>query len=56
MQYSNTIKGGHCNIFIEDSIVAYVTRYYKGYIISRDVKIIYQYLPREVGKLLVYYM
>jgi hypothetical protein len=41
VQHSNTIEGRHCNIFIKDSIVAYVTQYHKGYIISRDVKIIY---------------
>jgi hypothetical protein len=41
VQHSNIIKGRHCNIFIKDSIVVYVMQYYKGYIISRDVKIIY---------------
>jgi hypothetical protein len=51
--HSNTIKGGHCNIFIEDSIVVFVTQYYKGYNVSSNVKIIYQYLPREVGELVV---
>jgi hypothetical protein len=39
--HSNTIKGGHRNIFIEDSIVVFVTRYHKGYNVSGDVKIIY---------------
>jgi hypothetical protein len=56
IQHSNTVKGGHRNIFIEDSMVVFVTRYHKGYSVSGDVKIIYQYLPREVGELLVYYM
>jgi hypothetical protein len=53
VRHSNTIKGGHCNIFIKDSIVVFVTRYYKGYNVSGDVKIIYRYLPREVGELVV---
>jgi hypothetical protein len=56
IQHSNTVKGGHRNIFIEDGIVVFVTRYHKGYSVSSDVKIIYQYLLREVGELLVYYM
>jgi hypothetical protein len=34
----------------------FVTRYYKGYSVSGNVKIIYWYLLREVGELLVYYM
>jgi hypothetical protein len=39
--HSNTVKSGHCNIFIKDSIVVFATRYYKGYNIGSDVKIIY---------------
>jgi hypothetical protein len=41
VQHSNTIKGGHCNIFIKDSIVVFITQYYKRYNVSSDVKIIY---------------
>lgn len=33
-----------------------MTRYYKGYAMSGDVKIIYRYLPREVGELVVWYL
>ncbi len=51
--YSNTVKGGYRNIFIKDGMVVFITRYYKGYAVSRDVKIIYQYLLRKVGELLV---
>jgi hypothetical protein len=40
-------------MFIEDSMVVFATRYYKGYAVSRDIKIIYWYLPREVGELVV---
>jgi hypothetical protein len=53
IQHSNTIKGGHRNIFIENSIVVFITRYYKRYNVSSDVKIIYRYLPREVSELVV---
>jgi RecQ family ATP-dependent DNA helicase len=56
IRHSNTVKGGHRNIFIEDGMVVFVTRYHKGYSVSGDVKIIHRYLPREVGELLVYYM
>jgi hypothetical protein len=56
IRHSNTIKGGHRNIFIKDSIVVFVTQYYKRYNVSSDVKIIHQYLPREVGKLVVWYL
>jgi hypothetical protein len=41
VRHSNTIKGGHRNIFIKDSMVVFVIRYYKGYNVSGDVKIIY---------------
>ena len=34
----------------------FVTRYYKGYNVSGDVKIIHRYLPREVGELVVWYL
>ena len=33
-----------------------ITRYYKGYVITGDVKIIYRYMPREVGELVVWYL
>lgn len=56
IRHSNTRKGGHRNIFIEDGQVVFVTRYHKGYAVSGDVKIIHRYLPREVGELVVYYM
>jgi hypothetical protein len=39
--HSNTVKGGHRNIFIKDGMVVFVTWYYKGYSVSGDVKIIY---------------
>ena len=56
VRHSNTDKGGHRNIFIEDGIVVFATRYHKGYVVKGDVKIIHRYLPRGVGELLVYYM
>jgi hypothetical protein len=41
VRHSNTVKGGHRNIFIKDGMVVFATRYYKGYNVSGDVKIIY---------------
>jgi hypothetical protein len=41
VRYSNTVQGSYCNIFIKDSIVVFVTQYYKGYNVSSNVKIIY---------------
>jgi hypothetical protein len=34
-------------------MIVFVTRYYKGYNVSSNVKIIYWYLPREVSELVV---
>jgi superfamily II DNA helicase RecQ len=56
IRHSNTVKGGHRNIFIEDRMVVFATRYHKGYNVSGDVKIIHRYLPREVGELVVWYL
>jgi hypothetical protein len=53
VRHSNIIKEEHRNIFIKDSMVVFITRYHKGYNVSSNVKIIYQYLPREVGELVV---
>jgi hypothetical protein len=56
IRHSNTVKGEYRNIFIEDQLVVFITRYHKGYSISGDVKIIHRYLPRAVGALWVWYM
>jgi len=56
IRHSNTVRGGHRNVFIENGMVVFVTRYHKGYSLSGDVKIIHRYLPQEVGELLVRYL
>jgi RecQ family ATP-dependent DNA helicase len=56
IRHSNTIKGEHRNMFIEDGMVVFATRYHKGYAVKGDIKIIHRYLPREVGELVVWYM
>ncbi|KIV98742.1 uncharacterized protein PV09_09494 [Verruconis gallopava] len=56
IRYSNIWKGGHRNVFIEDGLVVFVTKYHKGYALSGDVKVIHRYLPREIGELVVWYL
>ena len=56
VRHSNTAKGGHRNIFVKDGLVVFVTRYYKEYAMSGDVKVIHRYLPREVEELVVWYL
>jgi hypothetical protein len=56
VRHRNTAQGSHRNLFIEDGLVVFVTRYSKGYQLRGDVKIIHRYLPREVGELVVWYL
>ena len=56
VRHRNTVQGGHRNLFIEDGMVVFVTRYHKGFEVKGDVKIIHRYLPREVGELVVWYL
>ena len=44
------------NIFIEDSMVVFVSRYHKGFYASNDTKVIHRYLPREIGEMVVQYI
>jgi hypothetical protein len=41
---------------IEDSYVRVTTTYYKNIGQTGKSKVIYRYLPREVGELVVYYL
>lgn len=51
IRHSNTVKGEYRNVFIENGLVVFITRYHKGYAVSRELKIIHRYLPRAVGEL-----
>ena len=53
---SNTARGEQRNIFVEQGLMVYVTQYHKGYVQKGDIKVIYRYLPREIGELLIYYI
>jgi hypothetical protein len=56
IQYKNGANGDIRGVFIEDGMVALVTMYNKTMGMSASAKVIYRYLPREVGELFVYYI
>ena len=56
VQYKNGANGEPRGIFIENGLMAYATMYHNGIEASAKAKIIYWYLPREVGELLFYYL
>ncbi|KAK5797306.1 hypothetical protein VI817_003597 [Penicillium citrinum] len=55
IQHRNT-ENAYRNIFIEDGLVVLAIQYHKGFYISNDIKIIYQYLPRTIGSLFIQYL
>jgi hypothetical protein len=56
VKHSNTANGDSQGIFIEDGLVVFVTKYYKNVGQTGKGKVIYRYLPREVGELVVFYL
>jgi hypothetical protein len=56
IRHSNTKQRGLHNIVINCKMVSFVTTYYKNYQQIGKMKIIHQYLPQEVGELLVRYL
>jgi len=56
VQYRNTAENPGRNVLLEDGLVVFATQYHKGYSISGMPKLVYRYLPREVGELLVWYL
>jgi hypothetical protein len=56
IRYINTDSGGHRNVFMEDGLVVFASRYHKGFYATNDVKVVHRYLPREVGELVVWYL
>ncbi|KAJ0131697.1 hypothetical protein HZ326_25203 [Fusarium oxysporum f. sp. albedinis] len=45
---------GRRNIFVENSLVIFITYYHKGYSVTGIAKTIYQYLPNDIRELLLY--
>jgi len=43
-------------IFINNSMVDFITSYHKGFNHSLKSKIIHRYVPKEVRELIVYYL
>ena len=56
IQIENSHNNGSRNIFMFQEHVALVPRYHKGYNRDKSLKVIYRYLPRQVGELLVWYI
>ncbi|RDW94094.1 uncharacterized protein DSM5745_01416 [Aspergillus mulundensis] len=56
VRHKNTEAGLRWNVFIEDQQVVIVTAYHHGRIAGDEHEIMYHYLPREVGELLVRYL
>lgn len=56
VQYRNSSNGDSRGIFIEDGLVVFVTKYHKNVGQTGKGKVIHQYVPREVGALVVYYL
>jgi superfamily II DNA or RNA helicase len=56
IRHSNTVAGEERNIFIDEGMLAYVTRYHKGWAMRGTSKVIHRYAPREVADLLIWYL
>jgi hypothetical protein len=54
--YKNSANRDSWGTNIEDSYVRVTTTYHKNIRQTGKSKVIYRYLPREVGKLVVYYL
>ena len=56
VQYRNSSTSKRRGIYVTDGMVHFVTRYHKGYRNSAKPKIIYRFVLREVGELVIYYL
>ncbi|KDN64750.1 hypothetical protein CSUB01_11123 [Colletotrichum sublineola] len=56
IRHSNTVNGGVRNVFAHEGSMCFVTAYHKGFRSTGQAKVIYRYLPQEVGELLVWYL
>ena len=56
VQYRNSSTSERRGIYVTNGMVHFVTGYHKGYRNSAKPKIIYRFVPREVGELVVYYL
>lgn len=56
IRHQNTVAGDERNIFIDEGMLAYVTRYHKGWAMHGKPKVIHRYVPREVADVLIWYL
>jgi len=56
VQHRNIAAGQQRNVYVENRIMVFVIRYYKGYSRSDKIKLIYRYLFFPVSQLLVRYL
>ncbi|KAH7252861.1 hypothetical protein BKA59DRAFT_393098, partial [Fusarium tricinctum] len=54
--HRNTATGGLRNIFIDRGLVIIIIGIHKNLSQSQRLKVIYYFLPQEVGTLLIYYL
>jgi hypothetical protein len=43
-------------VFLDRSLVSFISTYHKSYDFTKKVKAIYRYVPREVSELVVYFL
>jgi superfamily II DNA helicase RecQ len=56
IRHKNTVAGEERNIFIDEGMLVYVTRYHKGWAMQGKPKVIHRYVPQEVASLLIWYL
>ncbi|KAL8740051.1 MAG: hypothetical protein Q9190_007204 [Brigantiaea leucoxantha] len=56
IRHENTLRGGQRNVFIENGLIVFVTRYHKGNQVDGTLKVIHRYVPRGVGELVVWFL
>lgn len=57
IQYEN---GKHARsqrgIFMDNGMLSFVTSYHKGFSTSQSMKVVYRFVPQEVGEVFIYYL
>jgi hypothetical protein len=56
VHHENPPNGMLRNVFLYQGLVAIVPQYHKGYNRDKSLKVVYRFLPRAVGSLLVWYL
>jgi superfamily II DNA helicase RecQ len=56
VQVANTLNNGPRNLFLFNDLMAVVPRYHKGYNYDKSLKVVYRFLPRQIGNLLAWYL